>query len=208
MTVVAAMVEAADALLAALDVVIRDKQQLTPACGELLAPRAHAGLDDDGMALRGTGHGERAARRQELASIIESAHLVGMGIKVVAFVRDDCVIVPAVPVPEYHLHKFVGPVVTTVVLHRFDTAHVQGFVIVDGSHHVPSCTAFRHEIHGLEQTGNMKRLVVRRRTGSSKAEIGRRRSHGHQTHHGIHLHATDAVANRVGMVTAEEVRHG
>src|SRR4051794_15794482 len=53
----------------------------------------------------------------------------------------------------------------------------------------------------------MERLEIGRAEGGAEAEATGRHAHDGQDGDRVHLHATDAVGDRVGMVAAEQIRH-
>ena len=55
------------------------EHQLTPLRGEAASAATLSGLNNDGVALRRTRHGERAARAEMPALVVETAHLFRVG---------------------------------------------------------------------------------------------------------------------------------
>src|SRR4030095_12814101 len=111
--------------------------QLAPLRAEALAPSALACLDDDRTALRGTRHGERPARAEKPARMVEAMDLFRVGEQPARLVLDDRVVLPAIPMPEHDLHEFVGPIVAQVVLDDLFAAHVLSLAVVKGGDDIP-----------------------------------------------------------------------
>ena len=104
--------------------VVVDEYQLGPARGEATAAAALARLDEHRMALRRTRHGERSARAEVFADMIQPPHLVGMREQAGLLVEHDRVVVPGIPVADYDFQEFVGAVVALVVFAMRCMAHV------------------------------------------------------------------------------------
>ena len=160
------------------------------------------------MALRRARHGERTARLEELALVIEPLHLARVGVAAGLLVDDDGAVVPRVPMPEHDLHELVGPVVAQVVLQVLLAPHVERFAIVDRGHHVPGRAPVRHQIERGEAAGDVEGLEVGGRAGGGEAQLRGHRAHGHQHDQRVHLRGADAVFDGVGVVVAVAVGHG
>src|SRR5262249_14701137 len=161
-----------------------------------------------GVALRGTRHGERPARAIETALVIETMNLLRDGEEAGRLVLNDGAVFPAVPMPEYDLHEFVGAVVAQVVLDHLLAAHVLGFAVVERGDDVPGRASGGHQIEGREQARDMERLVIAGRIGRAEPEPLGRHAHDREHGDGIHLHAADAVAHRMVVVVPVYVGHG
>ena len=83
--------------LAGLEARIDDEDQLAPSRPEALAAAALAGLDDDRAALRRARHGERPARAEVAALVVEPVDLVRVGEEAGRLVLDDGVVLPGYP---------------------------------------------------------------------------------------------------------------
>ena len=189
------------------DVRVDHEDQLAPLRAEALAPSALTCLDDDRTALRGTRHGERPARAEKAALMVEAMDLFRMGEQPARLVLDDRIVLPAIPMPEHDLHKLVGPIVAQVVLDYLLAAHVLRLAVVERGDDVPGRAPVGHQIERCEQARHVERLVVARRIGRTEAEpLG---GHPHDREHGhrVHLHATDAVSHRVFVVAPVHVGH-
>jgi hypothetical protein len=205
---ITAHLSSASALVAAETVltswVTRTQSGLRP---EALAATALAGLDDDGVSLRGARHGERPARTEEPALVVQAMDLLRMGEQARRLILDDGVVLPSVPMAEHDLHELVGAVVALIMRHHLVAPHVPGFAVVQRGDHVPGRAPLAHQIERGEHARHVKRLVVAGRIGRAQAEpLGR---HAHHSEHrdSIELHAADAVAHRVGVVVPVHVRH-
>ena len=129
------------------------------------------------MALRRARHGERPARLEELALVVEPLHLRGIGIAAVLLVDDDRAVVPGVPVAEHDFHEFVGAVVAQVVLQMGVLAHVERLAVVDRGDDVPGRAAVRHQVERLEAPRDVERLEIGGRGGRGEAELFGRHAH-------------------------------
>ena len=174
------------------------EDQLAPARREAAAPPALTGLDDDGMALGRGRHGERAARAEEHALVVEPMDLRGIGEDAALAVEDDRVVLPRVPVAEHRLHELVGAVVAGVVLGMARPAEVGRLGVVQRRDHVPGRAAADHVVERREDAGHVKRLVVRRRVGAADAEVTRGQPHRGEERDQVELDHADAVAHGFG----------
>ena len=159
------------------------------------------------MALRRTRHGERATRTEPCSLMVQPPHLVGMREQSGLLVDDDRVVVPGIPVAEHHFHELVGAIVARVVLQVFVMAHVQRFAVVHRRHDVPGGATAGHQVERREHARDVERFEIGGGAGGAETQaLGR---HAHHCEHGdrVHLHAADAVLDRVAMVVAVAVRH-
>ena len=159
------------------------------------------------MALRRTRHGERPARTEVAALVVEAMNLVGLGEKPRRLVLDDGVVLPGVPMAEHDLHEFVGAVVAQVVAEHLVAAHILRFAVIERGDDVPGRAPLRHQIERREHARDMERLVVARRIGRAETEpLGRHAHHGEHGD-GVELHAANAVRDGVAVIAAIHVRH-
>ncbi len=93
------------------------KDQLAPASREIATPVALSGLNDHGIALRGSRHGERPLRLIPLPLVVQPRHFIGIGKVALGSVEDEGIIFPCVPQAIGHFEKLVGYVVAGIVLH-------------------------------------------------------------------------------------------
>ena len=160
------------------------------------------------MALGRGRHGERAARAEEHAVVVEPMDLRGIGEDAALAVEDDRVVLPRVPVAEHRFHELVGAVVAGVVLGMARPAEVGRLGVVERRDHVPGRAAADHVVERREDAGHVKRLVVRRRVGAADAEMTRGQPHRGEERDQVELDHADAVAHGFGMVVAVAVGHG
>jgi hypothetical protein len=193
--------------LATSDVGIDDENQFSPLRAKAFAATALAGLNDDGAALRGTRHGERATRAKKPAVVIKAVHLLRAGEQTARLVLDDRVVLPAVPLPEHHFHELVGPIVAQVVLDHLLAAHVLSLAIVERGDDVPGRAALSHQVERGEQACHMERLVVAGGIRRTQAEPLGGHAHDREHRHCIHFHAADAMAHRMGVVVPIDIGH-
>ena len=122
-------------------------------------------------------------------------------------VDDQRVILPGIPVAEHDFDEFIGAIIPRVMRHHLGMAHIRRLAVVQGGDEVPRCPPLAHQIEGLEDAGHMERLEIGGGRGGTQAK-----PLGHRPHHGqhddrVHLHAADAVFDRMDMVGAEAVGH-
>ena len=184
-----------------------DEQQLTPAGGELLAAAALAGLDYHWMALFGAWHGERPARLEEFALVVDAAHLIAMREQAGFLVLHDGIVIPGRPMAHDDFHELIGAIVTTVVFGVDVLAHVQGLAVVHRGDDVPGGAPVGHQIDGGERARDIERFVIGRAARGPEAQPLGGHAHDHHDGHGVHFHAADAVFDGVAVVVAVAVRH-
>ena len=109
---------------------------------------------------------------------------------------------------EHDFHEFVGAVVAEVVREMGVLAHVERLAVVERGDDVPGRAPAGHQVEGLEAPGDVERLEIGGRGGRAEAELFGRHAHAGQHHQRVHLHAADAVFDRVGVIVAVAVRHG
>ncbi len=159
------------------------------------------------MTLRRTRHGERPARAEVAALVVEAMHLVRFGKQPRRLVLDDGVVLPGVPMAEHDLHELVGAVVAQVMTEHLVAAHVLRFAVVERGDDIPGRAPLRHQIERREHARDMERLVVARRIGRAETEpLGRHAHHGEHGD-GVELHAANAVGNGMAVIAAVHVRH-
>ena len=86
-------------------------------------------------------------------------------------VEHERVLLDAVPKLERDLDELVSPHITLVLVHHLFEAVVRSFIFVSGRHHIPGNAATRYMIERIEETGDVKRVVVGRRHGYGEAHI-------------------------------------
>ena len=104
-------------------------------------------------------------------------------------------------------HELLGLIVAAIVFRMQFLAHVQGLAVVHRRHDVPGRSSVRHQIDGGEGSGDIERLVIGRGARRADAQPLRRHGHDHEDGDGVHLHAANAVFDRVLMIVAIAVRH-
>jgi hypothetical protein len=134
-------------------------------------------------------------------------HLLRASEQTARLVLDDRVVLPAVPLPEHHLHELVGPIVAQVVLDHLLVAHVLSLAIVERGDDVPGRAAPSHQVERGEQACHMERLVVAGGIRRTQAEPLGGHAHDREHRHCIHFHAADAMAHRVGVVVPIDIGH-
>ena len=139
--------------------------------------------------------------------MIETMDFVRMSEQAACLILDDRVVLPAVPMPEHHLHEFVRPIVAQVVLDHLLAAHVLRFTVIERGDDVPGRAPVGHQIERGEQARHMERLVIARRIGCAETEPLGRHAHDREHGHCVHFHAADAVADGVRVVMPVGVRH-
>ena len=87
------------------------------------------------------------------------------------------------------------------------TPHVVRFAVVDGGDHVPGGAAAGHQIEGGEAAGDVEGFVIGGGAGRGEAELFGSHPNRRQHDDGIHLHASDAVFDGMGVVVAVAIRH-
>ena len=194
-------------LPADLEVRVDDEDRLAPGGAEPLAAARLAGLDEHGVALRRTRHGEGTTRLEVLALVVEALDLRGVGEAAAFLVDDQRVVRPGVPVAEDDLDELVGAIVPEVVVDRAVAAHVGGFDVIERRDDVPGAAALGHQVEGLEGAGDVEGLVVGRRHRRAEAQPLRRHRHRHQAGHRVHLDAANAVLDRIAVVAAVVLGH-
>src|SRR5262249_22983688 len=107
------------------------KDHLAPASGKAPPAPAGAGLNDHRVALRRARDGERPARVEELAPMVEPLDLIWIGVAAGLLIDDDGALVPSIPVSEHDLHELIGPVVAQIVSQVLLPAHVERLAVVD-----------------------------------------------------------------------------
>ena len=122
-------------------------------------------------------------------------------------VLNDGIIFPAVPMPEYNLHELVGAIVAQIVLYHLFVAHVLGFAIIERGDNVPGRASLGHQIERSEQARDMEWFVIACRIGCAEPESLGRHAHDREYRDRVHLHAADAVANRMIVVAPVDVWH-
>ena len=187
--------------------VVVDEHQLRPARREPTAATALSRLDQHRMPLRRARHGERPARTEEFAGVVQPPHLVGMREEAGALVEHDCIVVPGIPVPHDDFQEFIGAIVALVVLAMRGVAHVQRLAVVHRRHDVPGGAAIGHQVQCLEHARDVERLEIGGGAGRAKPEPFGRHAHHREDGDRIHLHAADAVGDGVRMIAAVAVRH-
>src|SRR5262249_23976721 len=120
------------------DVRVDHEDKFAPLRSEALAAAALARLDDYRTALRGPRHGERPARAEKTPVVVEAMHLLRMSEQAGRLVLRNRVDLPAIPMPEHHLHEFVGPIIAQVVLDHLLAAHVLSLALVQRAPHLPT----------------------------------------------------------------------
>src|SRR5262245_53789282 len=146
----------------------RREDHFAPARGKALASPAGTRLNDHRMALRRARHRERPARLEELSRVVKAFHLARIGIAAGLLVDDDGAVVPAIPMPEHHLHEFVGSVVAQVMFEVLVGAHVERFAVVDGGYYVPGRATAAHQIKRGKPAGKIEGLEVGGRASGSQ----------------------------------------
>ena len=131
-------------------------------------------------------------------------HLGGIGENALLAVRDQRVLLDAVPQLAGDLEKLLRALVALVVLHHVVEAVVRGFVLVGRRHRVPGDPPARHMVERIEEARDVERMVIGRRHGDGEAHA--RGGLGHQRDHRRHVVARPfgAVAD-AGLVVAAVV---
>ena len=159
------------------------------------------------MALRRPRHGERPARAEVFALMIQPPHLVGMREQAGCLVEHDRVVVPRIPVPGHDFQEFVGAVVALVVLAMRRVAHVERLAVVHRRDDVPGGATVGHQVERGEHARDVERFEIGGGVGGAEAKPFGRHAHHGQDGDRVHLHAAYAVGHGVRMVAAETVRH-
>ena len=149
------------------------EDHLAPSSRKTLAAAGCAGLDDDGMALRRARHGERTARLEELALVVEPLHLGRIGEAAARLVHDQRAVFPGVPMTEHDFHEFVGAIVAEVMFEMGVLAHVVGLAVIERGDDIPPRASARHQIEGGETARDVERLVIGGRAGRPQPELRR-----------------------------------
>src|SRR5439155_425178 len=141
------------------------EDHLAPSPRKALAAAGCAGLDDDGMALCRARHGERTARLEELALVVEPFHLGRISEAATLLVHDQRTVFPGVPMAEHDFHEFVGTIVAEVMFEMGVLAHVVGLAVIERGDDVPPRASAGHQVEGGEAAGDVERLVIGGRAG-------------------------------------------
>ncbi len=159
------------------------------------------------MALRRARHGERPARGEEAAIVIQPMHLGRIGELPGGLVEDDRVILPRVPVAHHHFQELIGAVVAQVVRRVRRVAHVQRLAVVQRGDDVPGGPPAGHQVERGEHAGDVERFVIGGGIGRGQTEPFRRHAHHGQDGHRVQLDAANAVGDGVRVIAAVTVRH-
>ena len=159
------------------------------------------------MALLRARHRERSARLEKSSVVIKPLDLARIGESAALLVDEQRAVFPGIPVAEHDFHELVGAVVTQVMFEMLIASHVVRFAVVHGGDHIPGGTAIGHQIEGGEAARHVERLVIGGRTGRGEPELFGDHAHRGQDHDRIHLHAADAIFDRVGVIVAVAVGH-
>ena len=133
--------------------------------------------------------------------------LAGIREYAVLAVADQRISFDAVPQLAGDFEKLLRAFIALVVVHHDVEAVVGSLVLVGRRYGVPGDPPARHMVERIEETRDVKRVVIRRRHGERKAHAGRRL--GHQRNHRRHVMAgpLGAVADG-GFVVAAVVLGG
>ncbi len=107
----------------------------------------------------------------------------------------------------YDFHEFVGTVVALVVFAVRRMPHVQRFAVVHRCDDVPGGAAVGHQVERGEHACDMERFVIGGGIRRAEAEPLCRHAHDGEDGERVHLHAANAVGDRVRVVVAVAVRH-
>src|SRR6185295_14915255 len=114
-------------------------------------------------------------------------HLVGIREDAFLAVRYQGIFLDAVPQFAGDFEKFLSTLIAFVMLHHFVEAIVRGFVFVGRSHSVPRNSTACHMVESIEETCDVKWMVVGCRHGDGEAYTWG--SLGHQRNHRRHVMA-------------------
>ena len=134
--------------------------QVGDAGPQILPGAGGAGLRDDGVALDGACHVQRALHLQQLAVVVQRVQLGRVEVAAPLLVADECVVLPAIPKAEHDIHELFSPAVAAPVLHMRVQAEIERLLLAPGRHHVPGHPALRHVVQRGELAGHVVRLVV------------------------------------------------
>src|SRR5690606_9038472 len=99
-----------------IEIPVAGKDHLSGSGCKDVAAAALAGLDYHGVALGRARYGERAARAYEFSFVVEPLDLVGITKNAALTVDDKRVFLPAFPMANHGVDKFVGAVVAGIVI--------------------------------------------------------------------------------------------
>ena len=181
---------------------LQREDHLRPARGEVAAAIRGAGLHDDGMALRAAGHGERPARLDPFADVIDVMHLGRIGEDAAFLVDDQRVGLPAFPELEARLHDLVGAVVAHVARRQLVLAEIARLEVADRGHDVPRHAAFAQHVERAQRAGDLVGIVKGRRQGGAEADVPGDARHHRQHRQRIEKpHLATAAQNGVEVAT-------
>jgi hypothetical protein len=142
---------------------LQGEDHLRPARGEVAATVRGTGLHDDGAALRAARHGERPARLDPFADIVDVMHFGGIGEDAAFLVDDQRVGLPALPQLEAGLHHLVSAVVANVARRQLVLAEVARLEVADRGDDVPCHTALAQHVERAQRAGDLVGVVEGRR---------------------------------------------
>ena len=180
--------------------------------GEFLSALGCAGLEEQWGALR-SGDGERlTGNGEELAIVVDVAHLirvdedVGVGIGLER-VRSDRALEQLV----HDLHELIGPVVALIVRDLALEPEVAGSGVDIAGDDIPGDSTVGEVIEGGQGAGEQVGLLVGHRGGHAESQRLRGRGHGRDCDEGVEqreLHSPavrDVGVAAVHVVDAEDV---
>ena len=154
---------------------------------EVQAGARETGLDDDWPMLRRRQRWKRATHVEIPAAVIDPLHLGQVSKDAFLPIRDQRILLDAVPQLAGHSEKLLRSLVALVVLHHGVEAVIRGFVLVGRRHGVPCDPTARYMVERIEEARDVERMVIGRRHGDGEAHAGR--GLGHQRNHRRHVMA-------------------
>src|SRR5438093_7626037 len=142
--------------------------------GQLEPGLRAAGLNDDRMTLRATGHVDGALHLEEPATMVERADLRRVDVDSGRLVRHDRAVLPAVPEALHDVDELLSDLVAEVVLHVGFAAEVERGLARRARHHVPGRPALGDVVDGAEGPGDVVGLAEAGRHGRAEADVPRR----------------------------------
>jgi hypothetical protein len=158
----------------------RGEDHLGPARGEVATAVGSAGLHDHGMALRAARHGERPARLDPFAGVVDIVDLRRIGKDAALLVDDQRIGLPALPQPEAGLHDLVGAVVAQIARRQLVTAEVARLKVADRRDDVPRHAAPAQHVERAQRAGDLVRVVEGRRHRGAEPDVLRDARHHRQ----------------------------
>nr|BFE73395.1 hypothetical protein GCM10020092_066960 [Actinoplanes digitatis] len=160
---------------------VRGEDRLGVAGGEVAPVLRRAGLHQQGVALRGARHVERASHPEVLAVVLRRIDLLLVTPHAAGLVGEHHVVVPGVPELERDVDELGGPLVALPVCRQVVQVEVAGGVEVRRGDDVPAGPATADDVERGEPPRQVVGLVVGGRRGGDQADpLGRPGERGEQ----------------------------